>query len=348
MPPLMLLSAQVQAVVPGQQLVVVYGSGCLMCVKFICHIAAATNEPAFHATATQVQAELQVQFWWHFQAHMGSGGGEKREHELREREQELRECDGMIERLQRLRQQIYQLKESIWDCKKNQACLAAELGALDCNPQTLSEPVHLKHFCQCDLHEESPWKHKPGQRQSTVPAEMRQLVSYLLWHLGPPPSEAGPSGSSFQEVQSSDVMRLASQPVEDDSDDELVPMLPPAQFGPSSNMAWDEEAKTEYEVINEDRIKRPPPGESEMSRWPYHHLLPPTDSDPHQANHWYKYVPMTWSETVAPSTTTGQSRSAASMMTAAPATALAVPAANHGQPSYAKSVKAWQNWFTMH
>ena len=44
--------------------------------------------------------------------------------------------------------------------------------------------------------------------------------------------------------------------MEDDSEDELIPMMPPAQFGPNNSTVWDEEAQTEYEVIDEDRIKR--------------------------------------------------------------------------------------------
>ncbi|OSC96899.1 hypothetical protein PYCCODRAFT_1378273 [Trametes coccinea BRFM310] len=95
-------------------------------------------------------------------------------------------------------------------------------------------------------------------------------------------------------------------------------MLPPAQFGPNNSSIWDEEARIEYDVIDEDRIKRliarsrdrrarrnlpppatgsrPQPGEPGIPGWPYHLLLPPTDSDPRQANHWYNYVPMTWAE----------------------------------------------------
>ncbi|OSC99343.1 hypothetical protein PYCCODRAFT_1373171 [Trametes coccinea BRFM310] len=95
-------------------------------------------------------------------------------------------------------------------------------------------------------------------------------------------------------------------------------MLPPAQFGPNNSSIWDEETRIEYDVIDEDRIKRliacsrdrrarrnlpppatgsrPQPGEPGIPGWPYHLLLPPTDSDPRQANHWYNYVPMTWAE----------------------------------------------------
>ncbi|OSD06271.1 hypothetical protein PYCCODRAFT_1341752, partial [Trametes coccinea BRFM310] len=72
------------------------------------------------------------------------------------------------------------------------------------------------------------------------------------------------------------------------------------------------------DVIDEDRIRRlvarsrdgrtrrnlpppatgprPQPGEPGVPGWPYHLLLPPTDSDPRQANHWYNYVPMTWED----------------------------------------------------
>ncbi|KAI9057442.1 hypothetical protein FKP32DRAFT_1607267 [Trametes sanguinea] len=109
-------------------------------------------------------------------------------------------------------------------------------------------------------------------------------------------------------------MRLASQPMEDDSEDELIPMMPPAQFGPNNSTIWDEETQMEYDVIDEERIKRllvrsrdrrarrnlpppatgprPQPGEPGVPGWPYHLILPPTDTDPRLANHWYNHVDM--------------------------------------------------------
>ncbi|KAL7284383.1 hypothetical protein ACG7TL_001673 [Trametes sanguinea] len=325
MPPLMPISAQAWAPVPGQQLRDLRG-----------------------AAAAQVQAELQVRFWRHFEAHTGSGGGEGRERELRERERELRERDETIERLQRklresqesadrrltradaaqkkndqltetckdLRQQIHNLKEGIQECEKNWTRLIAELEAKDRNSRASIGSAYLKCARQRDPRKESPRKRQHGQGESAPPPDTRQLVSYSSWNSGPPSSEAGPSRSYYPDTRSSGSTRLASQPMEDDSEDELIPMMPPAQFGPNNSTIWDEEAQIEYEVIDEDRIKwllvrsrdrragrnlpppatgsRPQPGEPGVPRWPYHLLLPPVDSDPRQSNQWYNYVPMTW------------------------------------------------------
>ncbi|OSD02358.1 hypothetical protein PYCCODRAFT_1467730, partial [Trametes coccinea BRFM310] len=158
MPPLMPINAQAWAPVPGQHLLVAHGGGCATCAEFVRHLAAAANEPSFQAAAAQVQAELQVRFWRHFEAHAGSGGGEARERELRERDEtierlqrELRESqesadrravradeaqkknDQLTETCKDLRQQIHKLKEGVRECEKNRARLIAELEAKDRN-----------------------------------------------------------------------------------------------------------------------------------------------------------------------------------------------------------------------
>ncbi|KAL7278559.1 hypothetical protein ACG7TL_007558 [Trametes sanguinea] len=343
MPPLMPINAQAWAPVPGQHLLVAHGGGCATCAEFVRHLAAAANEPSFQAAAAQVQAELQVRFWRHFEAHAGSGGGEARERELRERDEtierlqrELRESqesadrravradeaqkknDQLTETCKDLRQQIHKLKEGVRECEKNRARLIAELEAKDRNSRSTTEPAYPKRARERDPHEESPRRRPRGHYMDSGHAETRQLVPYSSWNAGPLSSEAGPSRSSLRDTTSSASTRLASQPIEEDSDDELIPMLPPAQFGPNNSSIWDEETRIEYDVIDEDRIKRliarsrdrrarrnlpppatgsrPQPGEPGIPGWPYHLLLPPTDSDPRQANHWYNHVPMTWAE----------------------------------------------------
>ncbi|OSD00345.1 hypothetical protein PYCCODRAFT_1426592 [Trametes coccinea BRFM310] len=164
--------------------------------------------------------------------------------------------DQLTETCKDLRQQIHKLKDGVWECKKNRVCLLAELEVKDRKSQSMTEPAYPKHACKRDLREESQQRCHHRQYAGPSHSETGQLVPYSSWNAGPPFLEAGPSRFSFWDTTSSVSTCLALQPIEADLDNELVPMLPPAQFGPNNSSIWDEEAQIEYAVIDEDHIKR--------------------------------------------------------------------------------------------
>lgn len=327
MPPLMPLNHMSWGPVPDQALLVAHTGQCPLCAEFLRHYAAGQPEPSFREAQTSVQAQLQARFWQYFQEHHRSEGGGaaleritaeraiEREENTR-RVQELstqltearRESENRQQRLERYRREREAVRQQLEETRAERDRLANRLD--DARAQ-----MPPSRYRGRDARERSPQRsgYRTYQSQPVAGPSIRRSRSRRA--ASPPLNYDSPPHESSARHQTT-----ANAPVAGPSSS---PGTSRGRTEREHPMVDFEASSVDDDYVDEKRIKKlserqrrrriqwgqdPPPAPGQgpafgstavgwtrprIEGWPYDLVVPPEDSDPRLANHWYNFIPVT-------------------------------------------------------